>query len=154
MRELGPCFTAGRSPDDGAAVHQVIDEGWMYSLRSAQGVTSAGFLLTPRGMATLHAGDAEAASLWRPLLRRYPTLERVFADARPLMPIKHQPAIQHRLARAAGERWVLMPHAFAFVDPLFSTGIAWGLRAVERLAARFESALCGHPVASPGSRWR
>jgi FADH2 O2-dependent halogenase len=33
-----------------------------------------------------------------------------------------------------------MPHAFAFVDPLFSTGIAWGLRAVERLALAFEDA--------------
>jgi FADH2 O2-dependent halogenase len=32
-----------------------------------------------------------------------------------------------------------MPHAFAFVDPLFSTGIAWSLRAVERLALAFES---------------
>ena len=34
----------------------------------------------------------------------------------------------------------MMPHAYAFVDPLFSTGIAWGLRAVERLALAFESA--------------
>jgi FADH2 O2-dependent halogenase len=32
----------------------------------------------------------------------------------------------------------LLPHAFAFVDPLFSTGIAWSLRAVERLALCFE----------------
>jgi FADH2 O2-dependent halogenase len=56
------------------------------------------------------------------------------------MPIRFQPVIQHRLTRAAGERWALMPHAFAFVDPLFSTGIAWGLRAVERLALAFESA--------------
>ncbi len=148
MRDVEPGLPDGPYPDDWAAVHHVIDEGWMYSLRFDHGVTSAGFLLTPRGMATLHAGDADAASLWRTLLRRYPTLERVFADARPLMPIKHQPAIQHRLARAAGERWVLMPHAFAFVDPLFSTGIAWGLRAVERLALAFESAVGGHRVPS------
>jgi FADH2 O2-dependent halogenase len=33
----------------------------------------------------------------------------------------------------------MMPHAYAFVDPLFSTGIAWGLRAVERLALAFEA---------------
>jgi FADH2 O2-dependent halogenase len=36
-----------------------------------------------------------------------------------------------------------MPHAYAFVDPLFSTGIAWGLRAVERLALCFERAAAG-----------
>jgi FADH2 O2-dependent halogenase len=62
------------------------------------------------------------------------------------MPIKLQPAIQHRVTRAAGERWVLMPHAYAFVDPLFSTGIAWGLRAVERLGLAFESAAGGTRV--------
>jgi FADH2 O2-dependent halogenase len=40
----------------------------------------------------------------------------------------------------------MMPHAFAFVDPLFSTGIAWSLRAVERLALMFETAARGRRV--------
>jgi FADH2 O2-dependent halogenase len=113
----------------------------MYSLRFDDGVTSAGFLLTPRGLASLassHSTDADA--LWGALLQRYPTLESAFADAAPLMPIAFRPVIQHRLTRAAGERWALMPHAYAFVDPLLSTGIAWSLRAVERLALAFESA--------------
>jgi len=35
---------------------------------------------------------------------------------------------------------VALPHTFAFVDPLFSTGIAWSLLGVERLALAFESA--------------
>jgi len=56
------------------------------------------------------------------------------------MPISFRSSIQHRLTRATGERWARMPHAYAFVDPLFSTGIAWSLRAVERLALAFESA--------------
>jgi len=113
----------------------------MYSLRFDDGVTSAGFLLTPRGVTSLKANDdGDAASLWHALLRRYPTLDNAFADATPLMPIAFRSRIQHRLTRAAGERWALMPHAFAFVDPLFSTGIAWSLRAIERLALAFESA--------------
>jgi FADH2 O2-dependent halogenase len=97
-------------------------------------------------MASLNPANADASSLWRTLLGRYPTIARVFADATPLMPIVMQPMIQHRLARAAGARWAMMPHAFAFVDPLFSTGIAWGLRAVERLALAFESAASGDRV--------
>jgi FADH2 O2-dependent halogenase len=36
-----------------------------------------------------------------------------------------------------------MPHAYAFIDPLFSTGIAWSLRAVERIAAAFEGTARG-----------
>ncbi|MGZ3463595.1 MAG: NAD(P)/FAD-dependent oxidoreductase [Gemmatimonadaceae bacterium] len=170
MKDTVPGMPEGPYPDDWAAVHHIIDEGWMYSLRFDDGVTSAGFLLTPSGIASLQSSDGktlganaapssaaapsssgavDAASLWRKLLERYPTLAAAFSDATPLMPIAFLPAIQHRLTRAAGERWALMPHAYAFVDPLFSTGIAWGLRAVERLALAFESASGNRRVPDP-----
>jgi tetracycline 7-halogenase / FADH2 O2-dependent halogenase len=148
MSDVVPGLPQGPYPDDWAAVHHVIDEGWMYSLRFDDGVTSAGFLLSPRGLATLPAG-ASAPALWRTLLNRYPTLARAFVDAQPLFPIAFRPMIQHRLARAAGERWALMPHAFAFVDPLFSTGIAWTLRAIERLALAFEQCVDRRRVPRP-----
>jgi FADH2 O2-dependent halogenase len=145
MRDAMPGLPDGPYPDDWAAVHHVIDEGWMYSLRFDDGVTSAGFQLTPRGMASLSSDGSDPTALWNELLQRYPTIERAFAGAMPLMPIAFRPLIQHRLTRATGARWAMMPHAYAFVDPLFSTGIAWGLRAVERLALAFEAA-------APGSR--
>jgi tetracycline 7-halogenase / FADH2 O2-dependent halogenase len=138
MKDVVPGLPAGPYPDDWAAVHHVIDEGWLYSLRFDHGATSAGFLLRPRALAALATSDPEA--LWRALLARYPTLAAIYGDARPLMPIGFRPLIQHRLTRATGDRWALMPHAFAFVDPLFSTGIAWSLRAVERLGLLFENA--------------
>ena len=147
MEDIVPGMPKGPYRDDWAAVHHLIDEGWMYSLRFDDGVTSAGFLLTPRGVGSLDPqGNADATSLWHALLRRYPTIENAFAEATPLMPIAFRSRIQHRLTRAAGERWALMPHAFAFVDPLFSTGIAWSLRAIERLALAFESAAPGPRV--------
>jgi tetracycline 7-halogenase / FADH2 O2-dependent halogenase len=170
MKDAVPGMPEGPYPDDWAAVHHIIDEGWMYSLRFDDGVTSAGFLLTPRGIASLQSSDVknldanstptsatalsssgavDAGALWRKLIERYPTLAAAFADATPLMPIAFLPAIQHRLTRGVGERWAMMPHAYAFVDPLFSTGIAWGLRAVERLALAFESAARTRRVPNP-----
>lgn len=143
LRDVQPSLPDGPYPDDRAAVHHLIDEGWLYSLRFDHGVTSAGALLTPRGMAGLCAQGADAAAIWRALMQRYPTLAGLFADATPAMPLALHSRVQHRLACAAGDRWVLLPHAFAFVDPLFSTGIAWGLRAVERLAIAFECAAAG-----------
>src|SRR6266566_5498856 len=141
MSDAVPGMPEGPYPDDWAAVHHVIDEGWMYSLRFDDGVTSAGFLLTPAGIASLKASNAsDADALWRVLLQRYPTIGNAFSEATPHMPIAFRLLIQHRLTRAVGERWAMMPHAYAFVDPLFSTGIAWSLRAVERLALAFESA--------------
>jgi tetracycline 7-halogenase / FADH2 O2-dependent halogenase len=144
MSELLPSLPHGPYPDDWAAVHHIVDEGWMYSLRFDDGLTSAGFCLTPRGVASL--GDVTsrgAEQLWVTMLERYPTIGAAFADATPTMPIAWIPRIQHRLTRAAGPRWALLPHAFAFIDPLFSTGIAWGLRAVERLGLAFEAARSG-----------
>jgi len=147
MRDAVPGLPDGPYADDWAAVHHVIDEGWMYSLRFDDGVTSAGFLLTPEGMRSLDpAGTATAPSLWNELMRRYPTIAHLFASATPRMPVTYHPVVQHRLTRAAGERWALLPHAYAFVDPLFSTGIAWSLRAVERLALAFEDAAAGARV--------
>ena len=130
--DVVPGLPAGPYPEDWAAVHHIIEEGWMYSLRFDHGVTSAGFLLRDRVPGT-------PAQVWEHLVHRYPTIGALFGDARPLMPLVYRPRIQHRLARAAGERWAMLPHAFAFVDPLFSTGIAWSLRALERLALCFET---------------
>ena len=144
MQSLVPGLPDGPYPDEWAAVHHIIDEGWMYSLGFDDGVTSAGFTLSPRGLGSLSSvasGDANA--IWRELLARYPSIADAFASANPTMPIAFRSEIQHRLARAAGKRWLLMPHAYAFVDPLFSTGIAWALRAVERIGLAFEDSATG-----------
>lgn len=139
MSDVVPGLPQGPYPDDWAAVHHLIDEGWMYALRFDHGVTSAGFALSPRGVEAM--GDAATRSpdeLWTALLARYPSIGALFSDATAVMPIAFRARIQHRLTRAVGERWALLPHAYAFTDPLFSTGIAWSLRAVERLALCFE----------------
>ena len=132
VSDVVPGLPAGPYPDDWAAVHHIIDEGWMYSLRFDDGVTSAGFLLRE-----MVSGPPE--QMWRGLLRRYPTIGALFCDATPLRPITYKPRIQHRLTRAAGTGWAMLPHAYGFIDPLFSTGIAWSLRAIERLASCFEN---------------
>ena len=145
-----PGLPDGPYPDDWAAVHHLIDEGWMYSLRFDDRVTSAGFALSPRGVASLPAALlADPDALWRHLMARYPTIGRAFASAQPLMPIAFHATVQHRLTQAAGPRWAMLPHAFAFVDPLFSTGIAWSLRAVERLGLLFEPDANGRRLPAP-----
>jgi FADH2 O2-dependent halogenase len=132
MTDVLPGLPPGPYPDDWAAVHHIIDEGWMYSLRFDHGVTSAGFLLKE----TVSGAPEQQ---WQYLLQRYPTIGALFGDATPLMPIAYRPRIQHRLTQSVGPRWAMLPHAYSFVDPLFSTGIAWSLRAIERLALCFET---------------
>ena len=154
MADVMPHMLEGPYPDDWAAMHHVIDEGWMYVLRFDDGIVSAGFALTPRGLAAFPQGiGGQPEAMWRWLMDRYPTIAATFEDSRPLMPLLYRPRVQHRLTQAAGERWAMLPHAYAFTDALFSTGIAWGLRGIERLALSFEDTRVRRPTAAARQRY-
>lgn len=131
-------------PERWSAAHHLLEEGWMYQLRFDDGAVSAGILL-PHGRpaATSAIGklvapgepDAEAAeAVFASLLGRYPSLDRQFAGGRPRRPVAARSEVAYRRDRAAGPGWLLLPHSYAFADPMFSTGIAWSLLAVERIA--------------------
>lgn len=121
-------------PEERAAVHHLLEEGWVYELRFDDGVASVG-LLVEGGL----SHDADPGEVWSRTLARYPTLRRQLSPSRTLRPLGLAPTLQHRLDRAAGPRWVALPHTVGFVDPLFSTGIAWSLLGVERLAGILEA---------------
>lgn len=114
-------------PERWSASHHLLEEGWMYQLRFDDGSVSAGFLLA-------EDPDAEAETVFASLLDRYPSLARQFADSEPLRPVTSRSGVAYRRDRAAGRGWLLLPHSYAFADPMFSTGIAWSLLAVERVA--------------------
>lgn len=114
-------------PERWSASHHLLEEGWMYQLRFDDGSLSAGFLLT-------EAPSGAAEAVFASLLDRYPSLARQFAEGRPLRPVASRSDVAWRRERAAGQGWLLLPHSYAFADPMFSTGIAWSLLAVERVA--------------------
>lgn len=132
-------FTDGPYPDEKAAVHHLLDDGWMYELAFDHGVVSAGFVV--EGPAAAHAvANRAPAEAFLALARRYPSLAARYEAAEPVRPVAAIPRLQRRLARAAGRDWVLLPHVFQFWSPLFSTGIAWSLLGVERLGLLLEGA--------------
>ena len=133
FRNVSPAPAASEAdspyPAGWAAVHHLVDGGWVYELRFDDGRVSAGVLLSD------DTADEAPARTWAPetwarVLSGQPALARAFGEAEPLAPLAGIARVQHRLARAVGTRWAALPHPFGFVDPLFST-----LRAVERLAA-------------------
>jgi FADH2 O2-dependent halogenase len=56
-----------------------------------------------------------------------------------LRPFTHVPQLSFRSGTVAGERWVLLPSAAGFVDPLLSTGFALTLLGVSRLTEIIEN---------------
>ena len=132
----GACLTRGPFPEDWSAVHHMIDEGWIYSLRFDGGRTSVGLLIDGMwGDQEFSDAQANKEAEWRTVLGRYPTLEMAFEGSRPMAPgLRSTARLQRRRRQAVSDRWAMLPQTFAFFDPLFSTGIAWSLLGVERLA--------------------
>ena len=130
-------------PERWSAAHHLLEEGWMYQLAFDDGSMSAGVLFPedrPAAAAAIDelggggAGASGAEAVFGGLLARYPSLGRQFAGHRPLRDVEARSGVAYRRDRAAGPGWLLLPHSYAFADPMFSTGIAWSLLAVERIA--------------------
>jgi len=125
-------------PVDDAALHHVFDGGWMWVLRFGNGVTSAGIAFTEEFGVDIGYQDGEAA--WHRFLRRYPSIEAQFADAKPIMPFMTSSRLSYHASQMTGDNWAMLPSAAAFIDPLFSTGFPLTLLGIERLGRIFEDA--------------
>jgi tetracycline 7-halogenase / FADH2 O2-dependent halogenase len=123
-------------PIDDAAVHHVFDGGWIWVLQFNNGVTSAGVAATNDPASCL--GFADGAKAWNRLLDLIPALKKQFATAQADRPFVHIPRMAFRSSAIAGSKWVLLPSAAGFVDPLLSTGIPLTLLGVARLAEIIE----------------
>jgi FADH2 O2-dependent halogenase len=126
-------------PCDEAALHHVLDGGWLWELRFDDGRLSTGLVLD----AERHPLDPSLSpeDEWRRHVQRYPTLAERFAGAEPIDPpgrFVRTERLQRRAARAAGSGWAALPFTAGFIDPLHSTGIAHTLAGVERLALMVE----------------
>jgi FADH2 O2-dependent halogenase len=123
-------------PIDDAAVHHVFNGGWIWSLQFNNGVTSAGIAATDETAERF--GFKDGAGAWARVLELIPALKEQFAAAKALHPFVHMPRMAIRSSAVAGERWVLLPSAAGFVDPLLSTGIPLTLLGISRLAEIIE----------------
>ena len=132
------CDVRGGVPfdPDAAAVHHLLEEGWMWQLRFDDGRVSVGLCFEGWG----DRSEADA----RQVIARYPMLRRQFADAEVCESPGRwitAPRLQRRLADAGGR--AMLPSSFGFVDPMHSTGLALNLAQVARWAAAIRDAAGG-----------
>jgi FADH2 O2-dependent halogenase len=121
---------------DDAALHHVLDDGWVYVLRFDNGVTSAGVLIDGyRGRPDLSLTPEQE---WRRVLVRYPGLARQFEHATPVRPFVRTGIMQCRLPLAGGWDDAVLASSAYTLDALYSTGIAHTLLTIQRLARLLE----------------
>jgi len=126
-------------PCDAAALHHVLDDGWMWQLRFDSGITSVGFVFD--GSQRPWNESVSAVDEWKQELAKYPSIARQFRHAELAQPdggLRSTGRMQRCSTQMAGPDWVLLPNTAGFVDPLHSTGIAHTLGGIERIASIIE----------------
>jgi FADH2 O2-dependent halogenase len=124
---------------DDAALHHVLDGGWMYVLRFNNGVTSAGFMID----CDRHPLDDNVSpeEEWQQWMARYPSVADQFSRAE-LTPLcgrlRRTGRLQRRARRSVGPNWAMLPLASYTLDALHSSGNAHTLYGIERLVSILE----------------
>jgi FADH2 O2-dependent halogenase len=132
LREQGGVVGDHPFPCDAAALHHVLEEGWVWVLRFNNGVTSAGIAFD--GEVCQPDPTRGPEEEWHAVLRKYPSLARHFRQVRPVQPWVRTGRLQRHAAQIVGPDWALLPHAAYFLDALFSPGNAHTLHGIQRLA--------------------
>lgn len=149
LRSSGASTTVDPFASDDAAQHHVIDDGWIWMLRFAHGVTSVGRVWHRMPEQLCNQPQQTLQDHWSTEINRWPTLASLLINAKLIAPVSRKPSgyeqqpclqIAPRMSRlwgeAAGEDWMLLPSTAGIIDPLHSTGIAhslWGVRQVARI---------------------
>lgn len=125
---------------DHSALHQLLEEGWMWMLRFNSGKLSAGIVLDNSMELAVDNAEAQFFSI----INRYPSLKRLFKSAElsntPDKVVKSG-RLQRKLDKVYGDGWIALNHSGGFVDPLHSTGIAHTLCTVEKIVNIFRNKL-------------
>ncbi len=120
-------------------LHHVFDGGWLWVIpfdnhRGADNpLVSVGLQLDSRRHPL--PADRTPAQEFADLLARFPSIAAQFEGAEAVRPWVRTGRLQFASTTAVpGPRQALLPHAYGFIDPLYSRGLAFTLDGVKHLA--------------------
>jgi FADH2 O2-dependent halogenase len=108
-------------------LHHIFEGGWIWVIpfnnhrESTNPLVSVGLMLDRRKNPTPQGSPEEEFRAW---VSRFPTVQKQFADARAVRPWMATGRIQYSQTQHVGHRWIQLPHAACFVDPLYSSGMS------------------------------
>lgn len=127
------------SPLSQGTLHHIFDGGWLWVIpfdnhpRSTNPVCSVGLLLDidrhPRGT------ESPEQEFWQ-FIARYPSMQAQLGSAVAVREWLGTDRLQFASSRSVGDRFCMLPHAFSFVDPLYSSGLAVTLAALNGIGQR------------------
>jgi flavin-dependent dehydrogenase len=114
------------------------DHGWMWLIPLPDDVMSVGAVCYPDYMKT-RQGDTEGF-LMRTLAMAPEVVERM-RGAQRVGDVHVTGNYAYECAQMCGPNWVLVGDAYAFVDPMFSSGVYLGMHGAEQAAAMVDASL-------------
>jgi tetracycline 7-halogenase / FADH2 O2-dependent halogenase len=121
-------------------VHHLFPRGWFWVIgfdnhpESLNPLCSVGLTLDPRKYPRMEDKTPEE-EFWE-MAGRYPDVARQFEGATPMREWVATGRLQYSSKQTAGDRWALLSHAAAFLDPLFSRGLSNTCQAINALSWR------------------
>lgn len=119
--------------------------GWMWFIPLVDGTTSIGAVCWPYYLKTR---DTDPSTFFLRTLQTCPPLWERVKDATLIEPATATGNYSYTSDRMAGDRYVMIGDAFAFVDPVFSSGVYLAMNSAQ-LAADVVNGALRDPLAAP-----
>jgi flavin-dependent dehydrogenase len=117
--------------------------GWMWFIPFAGGAASVGAVVDRAWFASRRKAGRDEDSMWEEILAGVPAVSRRLAGSARTRPVGSVGDFQYRLRRLAGDGWVAIGDAGAFLDPVFSTGVHLAMCGALRASRAAAAALAG-----------
>lgn len=117
-----------------------FDHGWLWFIPFRDGVVSVGAVCTPE---YLRRRDSDLARFLDATIALCPALADRLQRAQRLGDAAAAGNYSYQSDRLAGARWTLVGDAYAFVDPVFSSGVHLALTGAESASALIDARLRG-----------
>lgn len=128
----GGCNPAFRFRRDGATMHHSFRGGWIWVIPFDSGITSVGLELDR----SRHPLDERISpeDEFRSVIERYPSVADHLGGMTAIRPMIRTDRIQFTSRTILGDGFILSPHAAAFIEPLYSSGILLTCLFISRFA--------------------
>ncbi len=117
---------------------QRFAHGWIWLIPLRDDVMSIGAVCSPE---YLKQRDGDTESFLLRTLRTVPTVEARMRHAERVAPVHATGNYSYICSQMAGPGWTMVGDAYAFFDPIFSSGVYLGMHSAERAALMVDGAL-------------
>lgn len=114
-------------PEGNITIH-LLDDGWCWMIPLPEGITSVGVVGTP-AFFKRRKGSFEA--FLREALDASPSIRERMQGAELASPVSTTGNYSYRAKTMRGEGWLMVGDAFAFLDPVFSSGVMLAMASAE-----------------------